>query len=1108
MEISKLSHRYYCTTIIIVLILILNIHNIEAKEKSSFNKNLKKIFLIHDNNELELNKKITSKITLNHTHTYNVQLEKDQFLQVAVEQKGVDILIKLYSPDKLLLSEFDGWTSTWGIDKLSWIAKIEGNYTLEIICSNNDGEPGEYEIYIKELRSHIAEDKKVIEAEKLFMQANSSRGKSDKTFFENAIKEYAESISIYNELKDVFMLAQINSVIGQMYSELNDYEKSLRYHSIALSEYKKGGYLRGEATELSNLGTLYDLLNEKEKALFYNQKALSIYTSLGDKKSQIILKNNIGYGYDSLARKNEALRYYLECLDDIDKTNLEALKGTILSNVGVLYGDLGDTTNALISHTEALKIYSKNGLKREKAITLSNVGVIYDNLGEKEEALKRYDEAISLFEEVGSTIGKAKAEVNKAVIFVQQKQLDKAKELYETALEVFKKANNKNGEGSVLTKMAELYVELNEYNKAIEILNYTLTLRQSINDRYGEAQTLLLLGKTNFLLGKNKLALEYYEKSLFIYKEIYYTKGEIKSLYEISCLLKAEGKLKESLETIENCIDRIELTRSNITSQNLRLSYFASTQQCYELCINILMALHEQFPKDDYYAQKAFNFSERFHARVFLELLSKSRDKNDFVDKSLLSRLYENNDLLSSKIEALLKIKADNNKINTTDKINSIEKEISNIKLNIEDIELQINRLYPQYSRLTQAKFSTVTQIQKDIIDDKTLLLEYFLGKENSYCWAVTQNSFHVVKLPSEKILEPIIDNIIESLQARGEHDRFEFKDERKKRIEVLDKQYFLSTIELTKNILFPIKTLLNKESILVVCDGKLNYIPFAALPFPYAEMSSKNFTPLVLNSEIVNLPSVTSLIALRETNKDRVRPTANVAVFADPVFSSDDPRCGNTQIKSISIEKVNEITHTVRNLNLVRLPSTRKEGEAILGLFNNGEKTENLSAFDFEANLNNLINFELHKFKYIHFATHNFFNNQQPEFSGVLLSLVNKQGSSVRGLLSIGEIFKLNLSAELVVLSACQTGDGKYSRGEGILGFTHAFMQAGAKRTLVTMWKVDDAITAKFMASFYEKVTKNFTPAKALRQTQIEFLQKNLAPYYWGAFILQGEPK
>lgn len=1099
MEINKLSYNY-CYAIIVI---VLSICNVEAQTKYYFNKIPRNTFLIQNSNQLELNKRTIRKIHPKHTHTYNVELEQDQFLQVVVEQKGIDVLIKFYSPDKALLSEFDGHTGTWGIDKVSWIAKIKGNYIIEIVCSDNNTEAGEYEVYIKELRNQTVADKRLVEAEKLFMQASKSREKSDKTFFESIIKQYSESISIYNELKDIFMVAQINSAIGQIYSELNDYEKSLRYHAVALSEYQKGGYLHGEATEFSNLGTLYDLINEKEKSIFYNQKALSIYTSLGDKKSQIILKNNIAYGYDSLAKKNDALRYYLECLDDIDKTNFETLKATILSNVGVLYGDIGDTTNALISHTEALKIYAKKELKREKAITLSNIGIIYDNLGEQEEALKRYDEAIFLFEEVGSAIGKAKAQVNKAVIFVQQKQFDKSKELYESALEIFKKTSNKNGEGSALTKIAELYLELNEYNKAVEILNHTLTLRRSINDRYGEAQTLLLLGKTNFLLGKNKPALGFYEKSLIIHREISYTKGEIKSLYEISYLLKSEGKFKEALEIIENCIDIIELTRSNINSQNLRLSYFASTQQCYELCINVLMALQEQYPKDDYYARKAFNFSERFHARAFLELLAKSKDKSDFADKSLLNKLYESNDLVSLKIEELLKLKSS---LGKESEIANIEKEISGIKLEIEEIELQIKRLYPQYSKLTQAKFSTVNQIQKDIVDDKTLLLEYFLGKESSFCWAITQNSFHAVKLPSEKILEPLIDNIVTALQARGEHDSFEFKDERKSRIETLDKQYFLSAIELSKNILFPIKDLLSKDSILIVCDGKLNYVPFAVLPFPYPEISSKNFIPLILNSELTNLPSVTALIALRETTKDRIKPTANIAIFADPVFSSNDPRCNDMQAKNSSMEKANAVTHTVRNLNLVRLPATRKEAETILDLFNGG--TENLSAFDFDASLTNVINFGLHKFQYIHFATHNFFNNQQPEFSGVLLSLVDKQGLNVRGLLSIDQIFKLNLSAELVVLSACQTGVGKYSKGEGILGFTHAFMQAGAKRTLVTMWNVDDTITAKFMTSFYEKLTKNLTPAKALQRTQAEFLQKNLAPYYWGAFILQGEPK
>jgi CHAT domain-containing protein len=191
---------------------------------------------------------------------------------------------------------------------------------------------------------------------------------------------------------------------------------------------------------------------------------------------------------------------------------------------------------------------------------------------------------------------------------------------------------------------------------------------------------------------------------------------------------------------------------------------------------------------------------------------------------------------------------------------------------------------------------------------------------------------------------------------------------------------------------------------------------------------------------------------------------------------------------------------------NLSRLPSSREEAEAILAAAPEGQA---FTATDFKANKAILESPEMSQHGILHFATHAVLNSEHPELSGIVLSLVDEQGRAQDGFLRLHDIYNLNLPAELVVLSACQTALGKEVKGEGLLGLTRGFMYSGAKRVMASLWKVDDGATAEFMREFYQGIFKRgLKPAAALRAAQIEMRKKRQwrFPYYWAAFVLQGE--
>jgi CHAT domain-containing protein len=249
------------------------------------------------------------------------------------------------------------------------------------------------------------------------------------------------------------------------------------------------------------------------------------------------------------------------------------------------------------------------------------------------------------------------------------------------------------------------------------------------------------------------------------------------------------------------------------------------------------------------------------------------------------------------------------------------------------------------------------------------------------------------------------------------------------------------------------------------------------------------------------------------------------LAVIADPVFDRSDVRFttpsgetgDTTQTQAGTFNNQRTIEHlaedandkagvTTRRLVIPRLPFTRQEADRLIALT---PKNSSLEAMDFHASRATVLKGELSQYRYVHFATHGVLDSERPGLSALVLSMVDAQGKSQDGFLRANDIYNLKLPAELVVLSACQTGLGKEIKGEGLVGLTRGFMYAGAARVVVSLWSVNDKATSDLMTKFYEKMLKQGErPAAALRAAQVEMWKQKQwqSPYYWAAFTLQGE--
>jgi CHAT domain-containing protein len=494
----------------------------------------------------------------------------------------------------------------------------------------------------------------------------------------------------------------------------------------------------------------------------------------------------------------------------------------------------------------------------------------------------------------------------------------------------------------------------------------------------------------------------------------------------------------------------------------------------------------------------ALETSERARARCLLELLGEARANiREGVDAGLLARERELAELINAKAERQFQLAMSKQ---ISDEAAIVAREMESLLAGYQELQAQIRARSPRYAVLTQPEPTTVAEIQR-LLDADTLLLQFSLGEQRSYMWLVSSKSIASYELPNRAEIEEAARRFYHLLRNPDQSTEPKALEE--------------SAQHLSRMLLSPAASLLGSKRLLIVPDGALHYVPFAALATP-SHIEAANCPPLIVNHEIVVLPSASVLEQIRRELSQRKRPQRAVAVLADPVFSRDDPRLrSNTLPNELSSAPVSDLQRAMADVGLAgnlsrfpRLPFSRREAEAIAGSV---PQTQSMKALDFRASRDTATNGELSNYRIVHFATHGLLNNTHAELSGIVLSLIDSEGQPQDGFLRLHEIYNLRLPADLVVLSACQTGLGKEIRGEGLVGLTRGFMYAGAARVAASLWKVDDAATAELMKRFYlGMLMQGLPPAAALRKAQVGMWRQERwrSPYYWAAFVLQGEWK
>jgi CHAT domain-containing protein/tetratricopeptide (TPR) repeat protein len=1102
-------------------------------------------------------KSIEQELSAGQTDSYQFSINEGSYLRIVIEVRGTDASVTVREPGGRSILNID--CREYLPTAVSLIAEVTGAYRLEVRSLEGSKDTGRYELTTEVIkpatpieRQRLAAERMVAEAEHLSQQWNGDASRAAIQKFKQSLPlwsaaqartgmaralrrigdvyqtlgEYRDALASYNlalpitrEAKDRRGEAESLNEIGYVFLGLGENPKAWGLCNQALELSRAAAYPRGQARALNNLGEVSYGLGKLQQSLEFYQRAMPLWLESSDRQGRALTFLNFGYTYSDLGQMREALASYDQALPLWTAALNARGKAMTLTAIGRLYSRMGENQQALDHFKRAMQLMETIGALAEKGRTITGMAYVYDQLGDHQKAIDLYDQAIALFSATGDFSGKAVSIYDAGKVYFSLGENEKALEYYQRALETSKTANDRRLQSFELREIARVYDSRGDRKKALDHYLSALTFLRTEKNLREEAQTLNLIAGVYENWGQKEKAFAYYHEALILSRKAEFLVGEAATQYNIARLERDRGNLNEARHRMDAALSLVESLRRKVTSQDLRASYFATVRQHYELYIDILMKSQKQDSQAGF-ETAAFDISERARARSLLESLNEARaDIRQGVEPALLER--------ERNLEQEINVKAGRHAQLVASKDNveaqTVATQLNQLTTEYDEVKAQIKSKSPRYAALTQPQPLSLKEIQSRLLDDNSLLLEYMLGDERSYLWAVTRTEISSYELPPRAQIEDAAQKFRNLLTAHQPVAGESF-DQRQARIKEADDHIWQAAASFSQMILGPVNSKLGTKRLLVVPDGVLQYIPFQALTVPPKTSSSAGQArtpgdsgqqiPLLVDHEIVNEPSASALaLVLSDTSQRKPAPNS-IAVFANPVFEVDDPRVkspGAAQAQSADSTESAKLQETFSDIGfgegkIPALPASRDEAEAIMAVAPWGT---GMKALGFDANRAAITKPELAQYRIVHFATHGFIDYQHPELSGLVLSLVDQNGRPQEGFVRLHDIYNLKLSADLVVLSACNTGLGKDVKGEGLIGLTRGFMYAGAGGVAASLWKVDDDATAELMKHFYEGMFKRgLTPAAALREAQLGMWKQKRwqAPYYWAAFVIQGQ--
>jgi CHAT domain-containing protein/tetratricopeptide (TPR) repeat protein len=830
--------------------------------------------------------------------------------------------------------------------------------------------------------------------------------------------------------------------------------KSFACYEKNLAFFRGRGVEKKEASIQQNLGGIHDLLGEPDEALDCYGKALTLWRSFGDTAAEADTLSNMAVVHRTLGEWQEALSLYDQARTLLAPLGDEAREGTLLNNIGFLYNATGNPQRALACFERSLEVNVKLRNEPAQIVSLNNLGTAWRASGNSAKALELHGRALALARSKEIALLEASSHQYLAEVYLERGEAAGALREIEEALPVLLKKAGLHTQAYALNLEGRALTLAGRAGEGLPVLRDALSRRQELRDRAGEAE----------------------------------------SLYSLALAERSLGKTADALSHAAEAVNGIEKLRTGFLSLNLRASYLATRRLTFSLLIDLLMDQNAAYPGKGY-DQQAFAVSERARARSLLDVLRAGVGNGRTAPAMLAEKRTTLLRSLSAKIEQQTGQRGE--------RAVALRNEIDANLADLERVEGEIRHQDPRFEAFSAPKPVGLGEIS-NWLEPGTMLLEYSLGESRSFLWAIENGRLRSFTLPGQKEIESLARQAYKEMStpAPGEARRGEAAE------------------KLSRILLGPVwsaSEVKRLRRLVVVPDGALGILPFAALPIPEPGkgwQSPKDF--LVEHLEVVYIPSATTLGAQRQGLERRQRASKQVAILADPVFGANDPRLtrlpsarsqvsrGPARRKRSAAVGLRGDGAGVPDEGLERLPSTRAEAEAIRDLAPDGQVWLGLGL---DANRDAVLSGRLHDYRVIHFATHATADSRNPELSGLFLSQVDAEGRPQEGFLGLSDIYQLDLEADLVVLSGCRTALGKEVRGEGVMGLTRGFLYAGVPQVVASLWRVQDRATAELMTRFYRAMWHDgLPPVAALHEAQKWIRQRYRDPYFWAGFVLQGD--
>jgi CHAT domain-containing protein len=1054
---------------------------------------------------------------------FAVAVNQDQLLRFSIDKGELVLATTLYGPTGAKLLEHV--SQDFEVVELSFPCQVAGTYTIELRSEESAPASRQYELRVQPLTAVTELNRKDSEARQAMANAEVLRAKSLAASFREAAERFDKAAVIWTSISDFANAAQANLKTGDVYFLLSDYhEAAKRYQSAEALAQKAHAWL-AKATARSKTGRSQSFLGNNNLAQTQLTEALNLFkqhvadrdvlatNAYGDTLTNLA---EVSYSRGNFARSKQQLESALEVFQSYRKG--EARARVLL---GEITGSLGEIDRAVAELTTARDLYRSINDKTGEATALTSLGTAYTHQGQKDRAIEiehaafdtfrsagdrlgeakalnalgqshqefnesqiaisYYRQALQLYEDIGSVDGATIASFQLGAVYDASGDSKQALELYDRALKWARTTGNARDEAYALTAIATIYDAQGLHKEAVAQYQKVLRFYESISDLRGQAMALNAYGKVLLQSGQKREALDLYLRALSFSDKVREPSILIGTLYGLARANLDLGSPEAALPFLQRSLSTIEDLRVNVESPEFRVSYFSEVQSHYELCTHVLMQLEKLKPAQGF-AAKALAVSERSRARLLLDLVTESRfNLRTGAPAELLERERTLRGLLRmhAAYRAGLSLDKDNAEISEA------ENEMVQLRAQYQQVLAELSRQQPRLFSLEQAPPLELPRIQHELRDTDTILLEYSLGEMSSYLWMVTSDSLNFYELPPGQTIEDAAREYYKSLTARQTADSQNYQTS----VNAADNLVGQKAAQLGEMLLGPVAAQLGTKRLLVVAQGALQSIPFDSLPVP----GSQSDTLLINTNEVVELPSMSTLIAIRDKMNRNSSTSKLVAVIADPVVSNSDDRVP-VNIKPVAVSHFSRLAHA------------SEEADAISAVAPWGTT---MVAKGFDASRETAMSSDVGQYQIVHFATHAFPDNQHPELSSVILTTVARNGENADGVMPLHDIYTLDLSAQLTVLSACQTALGKEIKGEGFVGLTHGFMSAGSKTVVASLWNVDDRATAVLMADFYDSMLRQgMSPAAALRSAKLKMMRDKQwsAPYYWAGFVVQGE--